>query len=71
MNIFRKIEAWARAMNIKEIHRKRIIRENIEAWNRHNRAFIKRENAWEWKRIKSGYYTKRVSSSPGGPDEWD
>ena len=28
-------------MNIKEIRRKRIIRENIEAWNRHNRKFLR------------------------------
>lgn len=33
---------WARAVAIEEARKKRIIRENLDAWNRNNRTFIRK-----------------------------
>ncbi len=33
---------WARAVNMDEARKKRIMRENLETWNRENRDFIKK-----------------------------
>lgn len=42
----------SRAWNMAELHKKRIMRENLETWNRYNRDFIKKCNQEEWKKFE-------------------
>ncbi len=40
-NFWRWLVLWARAGAIAEARKKRIMRENLEAWNKNNRDFIR------------------------------
>lgn len=41
-NFWRWLILWARAGVIAEARKKRIMRENLDAWNRYNRDFIRK-----------------------------
>ena len=43
---------WSRAYAMAEAREKRIMRENLETWNRENRAFIKKCNREEDRKIE-------------------
>ncbi len=47
---------WARAGAIAEARKKRIMRENLETWNRENRAFIKKCEREDARRIDQGKF---------------
>lgn len=51
---WRWLELLARAEVIKDFRRKRIMRENLETWNRENRKFIEKENRREFARSTKG-----------------
>ncbi len=40
-SFWKRLVLWARAAAFEEARKKRIMRENLETWNRYNRGFIK------------------------------
>mgnify|MGYP001104617808 CR=1 FL=1 len=62
-NFLKWLVLWARAGAIAEAHKKRIMRENLETWNRENRDFIRKSERQEW---KNGYGTSADESSTAG-----
>lgn len=51
---WRWLKLWWRASIWEEFRKKRILRENLEAWNRHNKRFIEKCHRKECRRIDRG-----------------